>query len=130
MVAFKVIPLRELYESIEWPVIVLLGSMIPIGIALESSGGTALIAEGIVGFAQGYGPVVVLAILMIVTMTLSDVMNNTATAVIAGVLCMQPPPKACRKSARIRFLLARRGTPWNAYERFPTTTPPSPTGRS
>ena len=88
MVAFKVIPLRELYEAIEWPVIVLLGSMIPIGIALESSGGTALIAEGIVEFAQGYGPVVVLAILMIVTMTLSDVMNNTATAVIAAPIAI------------------------------------------
>ncbi len=84
MLAFKIIPLNELYESIEWPVIVLLGSMIPIGTALESSGGTALIAKNIVQLAEGYGPVIVLIILMIVTMTLSDVLNNTATAVIAA----------------------------------------------
>lgn len=84
MLAFKIIPPNELYESIEWPVIVLLGSMIPIGTALESSGGTALIAKNIVQFGEGYGPVFVLTMLMIVTMTLSDVLNNTATAVIAA----------------------------------------------
>lgn len=88
MVAFKVIPLRELYESIEWPVIVLLGSMIPIGTALETSGGTALIGENIALIAADYGPVVVLAVLMIVTMTLSDVMNNAATAVIAAPIAI------------------------------------------
>jgi len=84
MLAFKIIPLRELYESIEWPVIVLLGSMIPIGSALETTGGTALIGESIALLASDYGPIMVLAVLMIVTMTLSDVMNNAATAVIAA----------------------------------------------
>ena len=88
MLVFKIIPLHELYESIEWPVIVLLSSMIPIGTALESTGGTALIAKSIVEFAQGYGPIVVLAILMVVTMTLSDVLNNTATAVIAAPIAI------------------------------------------
>jgi di/tricarboxylate transporter len=84
MVLLNIVPLRQLYESIEWPVIVLLGSMIPIGVALETSGGTGLIAQSIVGLSQGYSPAVVLTLLMIVTMTLSDVMNNTATAVIAA----------------------------------------------
>ena len=74
--------------------------MIPLGVALESSGGTALIAQQIVDFAQGYGPVVVLTLLMVVTMTLSDVLNNTATTVIAapiaidiaGRLAVNPDP--------------------------------------
>lgn len=88
MVAFNIVPLRELYDSIEWPVIVLLGSMIPIGTALETSGGTELIAQNIVDFAAGYGPVVVLTLLMLVTMTLSDVLNNTATAVIAAPIAV------------------------------------------
>jgi di/tricarboxylate transporter len=100
MIGFNIVPLREIYTSIEWPVIVLLGSMIPIGVALESSGGTALIAQQIVDFAQGYGPVVVLTLLMVVTMTLSDVLNNTATTVIAapiaidiaGRLAVNPDP--------------------------------------
>ncbi len=87
-VLFKIVPLRQVYRSIEWPVIVLLGSMIPIGGALESSGGTALIAGGITQLADGYSAAVVLTLLMVVTMTLSDVMNNTATAVIAAPIAV------------------------------------------
>ena len=84
MVLTGIMPLRQLYQSVEWSVIVLLGSMIPIGIALEASGGTALIASGIVSAASDLSPAAVMVILMIVTMTLSDVMNNVATAVIAA----------------------------------------------
>jgi len=73
---------------VEWPVIVLLGSMIPIGGALEASGGTSLIAGGILSLSQGHSAVVVLALLMVITMTLSDVMNNTATAVIAAPIAL------------------------------------------
>ena len=85
---FNIIPLRQIYETIEWPVIVLLGSLIPIGAALESTGGTALIADGIIALADGYPPPVVLALLVIVTMTLSDVLNNTATTVIAAPIAI------------------------------------------
>jgi len=84
MVLTGIMPLRQLYESVEWSVIVLLGSMIPIGMALEASGGTGLIASGIVNAAADLSPAAVMVILMIVTMTLSDVMNNVATAVIAA----------------------------------------------
>ena len=84
MVLTGIMPLRQLYQSVEWSVIVLLGSMIPIGMALEDSGGTALIASGIVSAAADLSPAAVMVILMVVTMTLSDVMNNVATAVIAA----------------------------------------------
>ncbi|GKX33935.1 MAG: SLC13 family permease [Rhizobiaceae bacterium MnEN-MB40S] len=79
-----IIPLREVYDDIEWPVVVLLGSMIPLGVALENSGGTELIADALVAVAAGTPAWVVLTLLMVVTMTLSDVLNNTATAVIAA----------------------------------------------
>mgnify|MGYP001544179883 CR=1 FL=1 len=88
-VLFNIVPLRELYTSIEWPVIVLLGSMIPLGEALQSTGGTTLIVEGILGVTAGASPVVVLTLLIIATMTLSDVMNNTATAVIAAPIAVE-----------------------------------------
>lgn len=89
MVVSNIVPLREIYTSIEWPVIVLLGSMIPIGVALETSGGTALIANQMLAVTDGYGPIVVLAVLMILTMTLSDVLNNTATAVVAAPIAIE-----------------------------------------
>ena len=88
-VLFNIVPIRDVYTSIEWPVIVLLGSMIPIGGALQSTGGTALIAGGIVDLSAGFSPVVVLTLLIVVTMTLSDVMNNTATAVIAAPIAIE-----------------------------------------
>jgi len=85
----KIVPLSELYDSIEWPVIVLLGSMIPLGAALEDAGGTALIAGGLVTLTEGWPAWAILAILMVVTMTLSDVLNNTATAIVAAPVGIQ-----------------------------------------
>ena len=84
----KIVSLPELYESVEWPVIILLGSLIPIGTALEASGGTALLADTIVGWSEGLPGWMTLAILMIVTMTLSDVLNNVATALIAAPIAV------------------------------------------
>ena len=84
----RIVPPGQIYESVEWPVIVLLGAMIPIGKALESSGGTALLAQGLVDVSSAYSAVVALALLMIVTMTLSDVINTTATAVIAAPIAV------------------------------------------
>ena len=80
----KIVPLSELYTQIEWPVVVLLGSMIPLGAALENAGGTELIAGALVGLTEGLPAWAILTVLMIVTMTLSDVLNNTATAIVAA----------------------------------------------
>ena len=83
-----IVPIRTVYDQIEWPVIVLLGSMIPLGAALEASGGTAMIAGGIVTVTEGLPAAVVLTILIVVVMTLSDVLNNTATAVIGAPIAV------------------------------------------
>jgi len=79
-----IVPLRELYDQIEWPVVVLLGSLIPLGQALNDSGGTDLLASQLVGLTGELPIWAILAILMAVTMTLSDVLNNTATAIVAA----------------------------------------------
>jgi di/tricarboxylate transporter len=89
MALLNIVPLRQFYESVEWPVIVLLGSLIPIGQALDQSGGTALIANGIVTLAAGASPALILTILMAVVMTLSDLLNNTATAVVTAPIAVQ-----------------------------------------
>jgi di/tricarboxylate transporter len=87
-VVLNIVPIRNVYDSVEWPVIVLLGCMIPIGGALEATGGSNLIAASIVSFSAGYAPAMVLTLLIVITMTLSDVMNNTATAVIAAPIAV------------------------------------------
>ena len=84
-----ILAVREIYNHVEWPVVVLLGSMIPLGTALDSSGGTQLIANSLVSLTDGLPAWAVLTLLMIVTMTLSDVLNNTATAIVAAPVGIQ-----------------------------------------
>ena len=84
VVLLKIVPPREIYESVDWPVILLLAAMIPVGEALETTGATGLIASAIVDLGAGVSPIVMLALLMVVTMTLSDIMNNAATAVVTA----------------------------------------------
>ncbi|WP_299349898.1 SLC13 family permease [uncultured Shimia sp.] len=85
----KIMPISELYDHIEWPVVVLLGSMIPLGAALEDAGGTKLIADSLIGLTAGMPAWAVLTVLMIVTMSLSDVLNNTATTIVAAPVGIQ-----------------------------------------
>ncbi|WP_040070686.1 SLC13 family permease [Coxiella burnetii] len=82
LLLFRLLPTRLIYESIDWPVIILLGAMIPVGEALQSTGGTTLIAHFISSFTKDYPPFIILGLVMIITMTLSDFMNNAATAVV------------------------------------------------
>ncbi len=83
-VLLKILPIGELYDHVEWPVVVLLGSMIPLGQALEASGGTQLLARALVDLTAGWPAWMILTVLMVVTMTLSDVLNNTATAIVSA----------------------------------------------
>jgi di/tricarboxylate transporter len=100
MVLFNIIPLGDIYESVDWPIIMLLGAMIPVGGALESTGATGLIAKWIVSTAEGAPLWAVLALVLVVSMTLSDIMNNAATVLvmapigygIAESLSLSPDP--------------------------------------
>ena len=80
----RVVPLRMLYQAIDWPVIVLLGALIPVAGAMSATGAADLLARLLMEHLAQGNPVVVLTLLLVVTMTLSDVLNNTATAVIAA----------------------------------------------
>ena len=88
-VLMRIIPLQELYDHVEWPVVVLLGSMIPLGQALETSGGTSLIADSLIWVTDGWPAWAILTALMVVTMSMSDVLNNTATAIVAAPIGIQ-----------------------------------------
>lgn len=86
--ALGLVPAREFYTQIEWPVIVMLACLLPIGAAFDQVGGTALVAKTIVRLTESYAPVVALVALMVVTTTLSDVLNNVATMVIVGPIAI------------------------------------------
>lgn len=82
MILANQVSLREAYESINWPIVVLLGAMIPVGEALETTGGAQLIAGLIAQIGTQMSPAWILAIIMIVTMFLSDLVNNAAAVVL------------------------------------------------
>jgi di/tricarboxylate transporter len=82
LMLFRIVPLRKLYEAVDWPVIVLLGALIPVAFAMETTGAADLIARSLLEtIAQGR-PVIALILILVVTMTLSDLMNNAATAAV------------------------------------------------
>ena len=82
LLLMRLVSLQEAYDSIEWPVIVLLGFLIPVGEALQATGATAMLAT-LVGSLASDAPLwIILVALMTLSMLLSDVVHNTPTAVL------------------------------------------------
>lgn len=88
MVLSGVVPVGEIYEHIDWPVIVLLGAMFPLGHALESSGGAGLIAEKLLMLSGFFSSAGTLTVLLAGTMLLSNVVNNAAAAVLMAPIAI------------------------------------------
>ena len=79
---FKTVPPRSVYSVIDWPVIVLLAALIPVAGAMESTGTAELIASLLMEYIAQGNAVVALSMVLIITMLLSDLMNNAATAAV------------------------------------------------
>lgn len=84
-----VLPLREAYAGIDWPIIVLLAALIPVGQALETSGGAQMVADGLLAVGDAWPPVVALAVLFVITMLLSNVINNAAAALLMAPIAFK-----------------------------------------
>lgn len=82
------ISLREMYDAIDWPVIVLLGALVPVGASLDQTGVTSLIGDWIVGVLGGAPEYLVVPLLMIIAIALSNVVNNAATAILMAPLAV------------------------------------------
>ena len=82
LVASRSINARDVYTSIDWSIIILLGSLIPLGEALQTSGGTILIANTILSTTSGLPNWAIIGCLLVSSMWLSDIIPNTPTAVL------------------------------------------------
>jgi di/tricarboxylate transporter len=80
--ALRTVPARSIYGAIDWPVIVMLAALLPVAAAMESTGAADWIARVLVERVSGDEPTLALALTLVITMTLSDLMNNTATAAV------------------------------------------------
>ena len=77
------------YRSVEWPIIVMLAAMIPIGLAMQTTELSNLIALNIKEFAPNINQAWILIIILVITMAVSDIINNAATAVIMAPIAYQ-----------------------------------------
>jgi len=80
--AFGIVPARDFYANIEWPIVVMLACLLPIGAAFDRTGGTNTIADAILSLSPGHSAVAALVMMMVATTILSGVLNNVATIVI------------------------------------------------
>ncbi len=72
----------EVYPAVDWKVILMLGGLLPLGFALESTGAAKLLSDAIVVVFGPFGPWVLLSALYFVTSVLTEIMSNAATAVL------------------------------------------------
>jgi di/tricarboxylate transporter len=82
MVVFRCISLGEAKRSIDWSVLLTIGSALGIATALEASGAAAVLAEGVAGAGAMFGPIGVLAAAIVAAMALNALVSNTAAAAI------------------------------------------------
>ena len=78
----RTVPPREVYTAIDWPVIVLLAALIPVAGAMEQTGAADVLARVLVDSVAQGNAIAALGVILVVTMFLSDVMNNAATAAV------------------------------------------------
>jgi di/tricarboxylate transporter len=84
MVSLGFMPAREVYATVEWPVIVLLAALIPVAAALETTGTAQLAADGFVAIAGSLPAHAILALVLVATMAITPILNNAATVLLMG----------------------------------------------
>jgi di/tricarboxylate transporter len=100
VLALQLLTLKEAYEAIEWPVLILLGALIPVSEALQATGATGLVAGWLSAAAQPLPPLGALGLMLVAAMALTPFLNNAATVLVmapiaagmAGELALSPDP--------------------------------------
>jgi len=80
----KLLTLREAYDAVDWPVVILLGCLIPVGEAVHSTGGSELIAHCLAQLGRGLPAVGIVALLMVVAMLVTPILHHAAAVLVLG----------------------------------------------
>ncbi len=88
LVLLRILTVEQMYDAIDWKVIFLLAGVIPLGIALDSTGASRLLAGALASHLGPYGPWLVLSALYILTSLLTELMSNNATAALLAPLAL------------------------------------------
>ncbi|PID85793.1 MAG: SLC13 family permease [Chloroflexi bacterium] len=89
MVLGNCLDMNHAYRAISWQSVVLIAAMIPMSVALQKTGGAELIANGLVSSLGSFGPLALMAGVFLLTTAFSQVINNTATAVLVAPIVLQ-----------------------------------------
>jgi di/tricarboxylate transporter len=89
MLLFRVVPYERLYAAVEWRILVLIGSLMPLGLAMESSGLAHIAAVKVVEVLAPGGGLIVLAGMFLLTALLTQIMSNAAAVVLIAPLALQ-----------------------------------------
>jgi len=84
MIMTKCLTIKEAYNSIDWPIILLIAGTLPLGHAMENSGAAKMLADLIIGGVGSYGPWMVLGAVFLITFCLTEVMSHAAAAVLVA----------------------------------------------
>ncbi len=76
------IDIDDVYDSIDWRVLILMAGLLPLGIAMNSTGTSQFIADNTIGLVASYGPHAVLAVLYLMALFLGEMMSNSAAAIL------------------------------------------------
>ncbi|RED48216.1 TrkA family protein [Seonamhaeicola aphaedonensis] len=82
------VPMAKAYKGISWTSVVMIAAMIPMGIALQKTGTAQVIANGLVNYLGAIHPVALLGGVFLLTTTFSQVINNSATAVLMAPIAI------------------------------------------
>jgi len=85
---FRCIDAQSAYKAIHWPSIILIVGMMPFALALQKTGGVALVVKGLMEFGGGYGPYMMLLCLFILCAAIGLFISNTATAVLMAPIAL------------------------------------------
>jgi di/tricarboxylate transporter len=82
VIATGALPVREAYEHVEWPILIMLGALIPVSDSLRTTGASNLIAAWLSDLAQGMPPWGALALILAAAMAVTPFLNNAATVLV------------------------------------------------
>lgn len=88
MIVTNLVSLKQAYSSIQWPVVILIGSMITLGIGLQESGGADLIASLLLSYSDSVTPAVLVGLILIISILLANFVNATVSAVVMAPIAL------------------------------------------
>lgn len=89
MILCNCLTTEEAYNAINWKVIVLLGGVLPLGVAMQKTGIASLVSQLLIDYFGQWGPTVILSAFFFLSMTLTNIISNQATAALLGPVVIE-----------------------------------------